>query len=175
MRAFGDSITSKQSIALQELLLLVFSKGAADQVAGVAMDLRAKAALIRAAIAANEIGKQPDHAFHNLSSALNHLIQVEAATLVAEHQSLVTFVGIADLLQLHVDETMDKTSNLQLEYEAAKTNDGPTTRASVRKWVIDQAVPNVFVTQGQQITRHDRRVPTHWKGVSEQPGCRRCR
>ncbi|KAH0364858.1 hypothetical protein KCU65_g6512, partial [Aureobasidium melanogenum] len=112
-----------------------------------AMDGTFKQSIALHELLANKLEKQSDRAFHSLSSALNHLMQVEAATLVAEHQSLITSVGTAGLLQLHIDEIMDKASSLHLGYEAARTKDSPTNRASVRRWVVDQAAPGVFVEQ----------------------------
>lgn len=90
MRTFGDVVTSKQSMALQELLLFVISLDAVRHVAEEAVEARENAAVTQAAIAVRQALKHVENSLGDFSQAVTNLFRIDSNTLVAEHQSLIS-------------------------------------------------------------------------------------
>jgi hypothetical protein len=84
-----------------------------------------------------------------MSKAIAGLLQTEASTLIAEFESLIAHTTTAQLLTSFVDGILANTSPLCEEYQkAVGVEKHPYltagTRASVRKYVIDQSTLSVF-------------------------------
>jgi len=120
MRTFGDVVTSKQSMALQGLLLFVFSLDAVRHVADAAVEARENAAVTQAAIAVRRATKDAENLLlSDLSQAVANLLRIDRNTLVAKYQSLIAYTITASILRQLVASVVARTSSLYSDYVAS--------------------------------------------------------
>jgi hypothetical protein len=149
MRTLRDDVNSVQSKALQNPLLHVFSIEAVGHAAALAEHTRTNATTMQAAVAAGMVKTVTNSFFAAMSKAIADLLQTEASTLVTEFESLVAHTTTAKLLTSFVDGILAGTSSLCKEYQKAVSVERHPyltagTRASVRKYVIDQLTLSIF-------------------------------
>jgi hypothetical protein len=149
MRDLKDDVNSTQSKALQNLLLYIFSFDAVQEAAVLAEQTRANAKTMQVAAAVGMVKKTTHSTLSDMSKAISKLLLTEAATTIIEFQSLMEHVSTAQLLTDFVDSIINGTSPLCQEYHDAVSVDKhpylvPYTRASVRKYVVEQSTIDTF-------------------------------
>jgi len=132
MRTFGDVVTSKQSMALQGLLLFIFSPDAVRHVADATVEARENAAVTQAAVAVRQVPKHAEKSLSDLSQAVTNLLRIDSNTLVAEYQSLITCTVTASILRQLVTSVVARTSSLYSDYVASTGGKADITVAGVR-------------------------------------------
>ncbi|KAG9689756.1 hypothetical protein KCU95_g15779, partial [Aureobasidium melanogenum] len=159
MRGIGTDVLNKRVMAVQELLLLMFSNNGVDNVTSTAQYARDTAAALKSTIALGLDSKHTPSEFRALANGIEYLQKRRSAVAVAQVDSITAHAQVAHILEQYVDELDTRTTALYHGYEAATAQPNhrygfKDNKESYRLYLVEKSVEAIYEEHAGDLRNH---------------------